>query len=174
MKIKGKVWELGNNVKTDHIIPGKYLRTLDRSVWPKHVLEGVDTTFPSKISPGDIIVAGRNFGCGSSREQAALALKFAGIAGVVAESFGEIFFRNAINVGLTVVECTRILSHVKEGEEVEVDLEKGYLIAPMGVLRVRIYPKFMMDVLAAGGLIPYFKARKNGQSSCATRRRYWT
>ncbi|MEM2955355.1 MAG: 3-isopropylmalate dehydratase small subunit [Nitrososphaerales archaeon] len=160
MKIKGKVWKFGDNVNTDLIIPGKYLRTLDRSIWSKHVLEGVDPKFSSKISSGDIIVAGRNFGCGSSREQAALALKFAGIVGVVAESFGEIFFRNAINVGLIAVECPKILDHINEGEDVEVDLEKGCVIAPRGVLKIKPYPKFMVDIIETGGLIPYFKAKK--------------
>ncbi len=103
--ITGRVWKFGDNIDTDVIIPGKYLRTTDMSVFASHVMEGIDASFSRKVKKGDIIVAGKNFGCGSSREQAPLALKHAGVACIVAESFARIFFRNAINVGLQIIEA---------------------------------------------------------------------
>ncbi|MDD1766437.1 MAG: 3-isopropylmalate dehydratase, partial [Candidatus Methanomethyliaceae archaeon] len=120
--IKGRVWKFGNDVDTDVIIPAKYLRSVDQTVWPKHLLEGLDPAFSSKVKAGDIIVAGKNFGCGSSREQAALAIKWAGVSVVVAESFARIFFRNAINNGLPLIECKGVNQAVDEGDVIEIDL----------------------------------------------------
>src|SRR5659263_652060 len=122
--ISGKAWKFGDNVDTDVIIPGKYLRTTDMSVFASHVMEGIDPLFSQKVRKGDIIVAGKNFGCGSSREQAPLALKYAGVACIVAESFARIFFRNAINVGLPIIEA-RI--DCKEGDNIEINLKKEML-----------------------------------------------
>jgi methanogen homoaconitase small subunit len=117
--IKGKAWIYGSDIDTDVIIPGKYLRTKDMQVFADHAMEGIDPEFSKKVQKGDIIVAADNFGCGSSREQAALALKYAGVGCVVARSFGRIFFRNAINVGLPLMEAD---VECNEGDEVEIDL----------------------------------------------------
>ncbi len=120
--IKGKAWVYGDDIDTDVIIPGKYLRTKDARLWAEHALEGCDMDFARLVEPGDVIVAGRNFGCGSSREQAARALKGAGVAAVVARSFARIFYRNAINVGLALIEADVAC---QKGDTVEVDLAEG-------------------------------------------------
>jgi methanogen homoaconitase small subunit len=152
--ISGKAWKFGDNVDTDVIIPGKYLRTTDMSVFASHVMEGIDPLFSQKIKKSDIIVAGANFGCGSSREQAPLALKHAGVACVVAESFARIFFRNAINVGLPIIEA-RI--DCEEGDIIEIDLENG--IVRTGTKRVSAtkLPGFLREILADGGLVEHRK-----------------
>lgn len=156
--IKGRVWKFGDDIDTDVIIPAKYLRSVDQSVWPKHVLEGVDPEFSSKVRPGDIIVAGKNFGCGSSREQAALAIKWAGVAAVVAESFARIFFRNAINNGLPLIEAKGISKMVEEGDVIEIDLDSGIVKTPKGEVRSAPLPPFLQDILRSGGLVEYYKA----------------
>ena len=157
--IRGRVWKFGDDVDTDVIIPAKYLRTVDKSVWPKHVLEGLDPSFSSKVKPGDIIVAGKNFGCGSSREQAVLAIKWAGISAVVAESFARIFFRNGINNGLPLIECRGISKAVDEGDVIEIDLEKGEVHTKQGVLKTVPLPPFLQDILKLGGLVEYYKKK---------------
>jgi methanogen homoaconitase small subunit len=155
--LKGRAWCFGNDVNTDVIIPGKYLRTKDVSSLAEHVMEGLDPHFASCVKKGDIIVAGRNFGCGSSREQAPLALKEAGVAAVVAISFARIFFRNAINVGLPLVEAG--IACV-EGEMVEIDLIAGIVcIGDKKVQGTRI-PNFLMDILEDGGLVAHRKKEK--------------
>jgi len=126
MKLTGKAWKFGSNIDTDVIIPYKYkARTLDPQELGAHCMEGLDPEFPRKISKGDFIVAGENFGCGSSREQAPIAIKSCGISAVIAESFARIFFRNAINIGLPVLECVEVTREVNEGDVLEVDLENG-------------------------------------------------
>lgn len=157
--IRGRVWKFGDDVDTDVIIPAKYLRSVDKSVWPKHVLEGLDPSFSSKVKPGDIIVAGKNFGCGSSREQAVLAIKWAGISAVVAESFARIFFRNGINNGLPLIECRGISEVVNEGDIIEIDLEKGEIHTKHGVLKTAPLPPFLQDILKIGGLVEYYKKK---------------
>ena len=152
--ISGKAWKFGDNVDTDVIIPGKYLRTTDMSVFASHVMEGIDPSFSQKVRKGDIIVAGKNFGCGSSREQAPLALKYAGIACIVAESFARIFFRNAINVGLPIIEA-RI--DCKEGDNIEIDLEKGIVKNNGKTYPATKLPDFLRDILADGGLVEHRK-----------------
>jgi len=160
LMIKGRVWKFGNDVDTDVIIPAKYLRSVDQTVWPKHVLEGLDPTFSSKVKSGDIIVAGKNFGCGSSREQAALAIKWAGVSAVVAESFARIFFRNAINNGLPLVECKGVSQAVEEGDAVEIDLNSGEVRTKKGVLKSTPLPPFLQEILKSGGLVEYYKAKR--------------
>ncbi|MGF3499065.1 MAG: 3-isopropylmalate dehydratase small subunit [Candidatus Methanosuratincola sp.] len=155
--MKGRVWKFGDDIDTDVIIPAKYLRSVDQSVWPKHVLEGVDPEFSSKVRPGDIIVAGKNFGCGSSREQAALAIKWAGVAAVVAESFARIFFRNAINNGLPLIEAKGISKIVEEGDVIEIDLDSGVVRTPKGEVKSVPLPPFLQDILRSGGLVEYYK-----------------
>ena len=152
--ISGKAWKFGDNVDTDVIIPGKYLRTTDMSVFASHVMEGIDPSFSQKVRKGDIIVAGKNFGCGSSREQAPLALKYAGIACIVAESFARIFFRNAINVGLPIIEA-RI--DCKEGDYIEIDLENGIVKNNDKKFPAIKLPDFLREILADGGLVEHRK-----------------
>lgn len=152
--ISGKAWKFGDNVDTDVIIPGKYLRTTDMSVFASHVMEGIDPLFSQKVRKGDIIVAGKNFGCGSSREQAPLALKYAGVACIVAESFARIFFRNAINVGLPIIEA-RI--ECKEGDNIEIDLEKGIVKNNGKTYLATKLPGFLREILADGGLVEHRK-----------------
>jgi len=159
--IRGKVWKFGDDVDTDVIIPAKYLRSVDKSVWPKHVLEGLDPSFSSKVGKGDIIVAGKNFGCGSSREQAALAIKWAGVAAVVAESFARIFFRNAINNGLPLIEAKGISSAVSEGDLIEIDLSSGEVRTKAGLIKSKPLPPFLREILDCGGLVEYYKSTKN-------------
>lgn len=157
-EISGRVWKFGENIDTDVIIPGKYLRTTDLNVFAAHAMEGIDPQFSRKVKKGDIIVAGKNFGCGSSREQAPLALKHAGISCVVAESFARIFFRNAINVGLPIIEAK---IDCDEGDTIEVDLEKGMV---KNTANGKTYPGtklpgFLREILADGGLVEHRKAK---------------
>lgn len=153
--IKGRVWKFGNDIDTDVIIPGKYLRTKDMQVFAAHAMEGIDPEFSKKAKTGDIIVAGDNFGCGSSREQAPLALKHAGIACVVAKSFARIFFRNAINVGLPLMEAD---IECDVGDEIEVDLLKGEVrVSGKCVFRGNKLPDFLLEMLTDGGLVAHRK-----------------
>lgn len=152
--LSGKAWKFGDNIDTDVIIPGKYLRTTDMSVFASHVMEGIDPEFSKKVQKGDMIVAGKNFGCGSSREQAPLALKYAGVACIVAESFARIFFRNAINVGLPIIEA-RI--DCKEGDNIEIDLEKGIVKNNEKTYSATKLPDFLRKILADGGLVEHRK-----------------
>ncbi|RLE48913.1 MAG: 3-isopropylmalate dehydratase small subunit [Candidatus Methanomethylicota archaeon] len=157
--ISGRVWKFGDNIDTDVIIAGKYLRTTDWSTWAKHLMESLDPEFSSRVKPGDIIVAGENFGCGSSREQAVLAIKMAGIGAVVAESFARIFFRNAINRGLLVVQCKGIAKSVENGDVITIDVNKGEVLTPRGILKIQPIPSFLMEILEAGGLVEYYKRK---------------
>lgn len=151
--IVGRVWKFGNDIDTDVIIPGKYLRTKDMQVFAAHAMEGTDPEFAKKVSPGDIIVAGTNFGCGSSREQAPLALKHAGVACIVAKSFARIFFRNAINIGLPLLEAD---VDCEEGDEVEIDLLKGEIkVIGNGTFKGNRLPDFLLEILTAGGLVAH-------------------
>ena len=157
MKFKGKAWKYGDNVDTDVIIPGKYLRTADFKTFGEHAMEGIDPGFrPEK---GDIIVAGNNFGCGSSREQAPLAIKYAGISCVVAKSFARIFFRNAINVGLPIVEAD-VFDTVRKGGIVEVDLDRGVVMAGGKEYKSTKLPGFLQEILNAGGLVAYRRGKR--------------
>ncbi len=158
MIIRGKVWKFGDNISTDHIAPGRYfhLRT-DLSELAKHVLEDADPEFSKKIKPGDIIVAGKNFGLGSSREHAPRIIKIAGISCILAKSFARIFYRNAINIGLPVLEVNT--DRIEEGDEVEIDLEKGVVknITKNIELSATPIPKFMLKVLEDGGIEEHIK-----------------
>jgi len=155
--IRGKAWVFGDDVDTDVIIPGKYLRTKDTSLWASHVMEGLRPKFASSVQKGDVIVAGRNFGCGSSREQAPLALKEAGVAVVVARSFARIFYRNAINVGLPLVEAD---VQAEEGDAVEVDLPAGTVKVGERTYQGTKLPVFLMEILADGGLVAHRRKQK--------------
>jgi 3-isopropylmalate/(R)-2-methylmalate dehydratase small subunit len=159
-KIRGRIIKLGDNVDTDVIYPGKYLPIIDAEEMAEHALEGLDPEFPKKIQRGDIIVAGKNFGCGSSREQAATCLKAAGIAAVVATSFSRIFFRNGINQGLPIIVSDEAARSIKNGDEVEIDFESGTITLKDGnTLAIKEFPEFVFSILDAGGLIPYVKQK---------------
>jgi 3-isopropylmalate dehydratase small subunit len=154
-QIKGKAHVYGDNIDTDAIIPGKYTKTLNLQTFADHVLEDLDPEFRSKVQAGDILVAGDNFGCGSSREQAPLALKTAGVAAVISKYFARIFFRNAINIGLPVLEIPEY--EIENGDELELDLKGGHLL---NVTKGNTYtatkmPAVMMDILGEGGLANY-------------------
>ena len=159
MIIKGKIHKFGNDVNTDEIIPARYLNTSDLKELAAHVMEDADPAFPGRVKPGDIIVAGKNFGCGSSREHAPLAIKTAGVSCVVAESFARIFYRNAFNIGLTIIEAP-IADEAESGHLLRVDTESGKIVNATlkKEYQSKPIPAFMRELLAAGGLMEY--ARK--------------
>ncbi len=161
MKVSGPVLKFGNNVDTDVILPGKYLVLMSPMDLAKHALEGLDPDFTEKAKKGVIVVAGKNFGCGSSREQAPLALKYSGVKCVVAESFARIFFRNAINIGLPVVECAGVSSAVGDGDELAVDFDRGEVrnVSKGKTLKGTKLPAFILEILADGGLIENLQKR---------------
>jgi 3-isopropylmalate/(R)-2-methylmalate dehydratase small subunit len=155
-KITGKVWNFGANIDTDVIIAARYLNSSDPEHLAKYVMEDADPEFPNKLQKGDIIVAGENFGCGSSREHAPIALKAAGVAAVVAPSFARIFYRNAFNMGLPIFELPESLE-IKEGEEISIDLDAGKITnnTTNKTYEFIPIPDFMQELIAAGGLINY-------------------
>lgn len=158
-KITGKVWNFGANIDTDVIIAARYLNSSDPEHLAKYVMEDADPEFPKKLQRGDVIVAGENFGCGSSREHAPIALKAAGVAAVVAPSFARIFYRNAFNMGLPIFELPESLE-IKEGEEISIDLDNGKITnnTTNKTYDFIAIPPFMQELIAAGGLINYAKA----------------
>lgn len=163
MKFKGKIWKFGDNIDTDAIIPARYLTTSDPEILAAHCMEDADPEFVRKIRPGDMIVAGENFGCGSSREHAPIAIKAAGIACVIAGSFARIFYRNAFNMGLPIFESRELRDHVADGDTIEVDGDGG-LITIMGderTLRIEAIPPFMQELILDGGLIKHIAKKKN-------------
>ncbi len=162
MKFKGKVWKFGANIDTDLIIPARYLNTSEPEELAKHCMEDADPEFASKVSPGDIIVAERNFGCGSSREHAPIALKAAGVACVIAPSFARIFYRNAFNMGLPIFECAEAPDMISEGDEIEVDGDTGTIrnLTTGQEMKARPIPAFMQELIADGGLIPHVLKEK--------------
>ena len=164
--LRGRAHKFGDDINTDYIISGRYkFKTLDNRELAKHIFEDIAPEFSRRISPGDFVVAGENFGCGSSREQAPLAIKYAGIGAVIAKSFARIFFRNAINVGLPIIQTNT--DKIKEGSELIVNLSKGEVFVPEQDLRLRIhpFPPFILDLIEAGGLIEYFKKHKGWKSA---------
>jgi 3-isopropylmalate/(R)-2-methylmalate dehydratase small subunit len=159
--LKGKVYKYGADINTDVIIPARYLNVSDPAELARHCMEDIDPEFASKMQPGDIIMATTNFGCGSSREHAPLSIKAAGISCVIAKSFARIFFRNAINIGLPLLECGEAVDNTEAGDILEVDLSTGKiknLIRNLDFM-ARPYPDFMSELISAGGLIEYTKKR---------------
>lgn len=152
----GRAWKFGDDIDTDVIIQGKYLVINDPEELAKHVFENIRPEFPSKVKPGDFVVAGENFGCGSSREHAPLALKATGIEAVVAKSFARIFFRNAVNIGLKVVEC-KDTDRIDDGDEIEVDYDEGVIINKTRNERYSIVPMpgFLKEIMEKGGLVNF-------------------
>ncbi len=164
MKLKGKVHKYGANVDTDAIIPARYLNLSEPGELAEHCMEDIDAEFLTKVEPGDIIVADTNFGCGSSREHAPVAIKAAGISCVVARSFARIFFRNAINIGLPLLESGDAVDNTEAGNTLEVDLENGEITnSTTGKTFIaEPYPDFMMGIVNAGGLVEYTKRKLAG------------
>ncbi len=158
--ITGKVWKFGDNIDTDLIIAARYLNTSDPHELAKHVMEDADPDFIKKFQPGDIIVAGENFGCGSSREHAPIALKAAGVAAVVAKSFARIFYRNAFNMGLPIFELKES-DEIEEGNLIKIDMEKGEIedLDKHKIFKFTPIPPFMQELISCGGLINYAKAQ---------------
>jgi len=161
LTINGKAIKFGDNVDTDVILPGPYLVHTDPNELAKHAMEGLDPEFPEKAAEGVIVVGAKNFGCGSSREQAPIALKFSGVKCVLAESFARIFYRNAITIGLPVLACTGVSSNVKEGDMLTVDLQSGKVEDKTNgsVMQATTLPEFIMEILDDGGLIKHLKRR---------------
>jgi 3-isopropylmalate/(R)-2-methylmalate dehydratase small subunit len=159
--LKGKVHKYGANVDTDAIIPARYLNISEPAELAKHAMEGIDPEFINRVKPGDIIMATTNFGSGSSREHAPLAIKAAGISCVIAGSFARIFFRNAINIGLPLLECEEAVDKTKAGDILEVDLPSGKIknLTNSMTFISKPYPEFMSELISTGGLIPYTKRR---------------
>jgi 3-isopropylmalate/(R)-2-methylmalate dehydratase small subunit len=165
MELKGKAHKFGDDINTDEILPARYLNTSDPMELAKHAMEDADPEFVKKAKPGDFVVAGKNFGCGSSREHAPVALKAAGLAGVIAVSFARIFYRNAFNMGLTILEAPDAAKEIEGGQEISVNFDTGeitnlttgkkYLSHPI--------PPFMQELLADGGLIAHIKKQLEGK-----------
>jgi 3-isopropylmalate/(R)-2-methylmalate dehydratase small subunit len=163
MRMSGRAWNYGDDVNTDYIFPGKYLELTDPVEIGKHAMEGLDPEFSGKFRPGDVLIGGRNFGLGSSREQAPMALKVVGVAAVVAESFARIYYRNSFNLGLPALECLDVSGLVKTGDSVEIDTDAGtIMVNGSSMLRFKPVPEFMQGILNAGGLREYIK--KNRES----------
>jgi 3-isopropylmalate dehydratase small subunit len=159
MKIKGKAWKFGDDIDTDAIIAARYLKTIDAKELAAHCMEDANPEFTSRVSPGDIIAAGKNFGCGSSREHAPIAIKAAGIGCVVAHSFARIFYRNAFNMGLPILECPEGAERIQGGDELEIDFDSGVIdnLTRKETYRAQAIPPFMQKLIKAGGLIEYVR-----------------
>ncbi len=164
MKYAGRAYRFGDDINTDEIIPARYLNTSDPKVLARYCMEDARPGFGQSLEPGAILVAGKNFGCGSSREHAPISIKQAGIACVVADSFARIFFRNAINIGLPIVECAGIEKKVGEGDRLEVDLEAGRIRLPSGEsVPVTPFPPFMQEIVRRGGWMLYLQGPAGGR-----------
>jgi 3-isopropylmalate/(R)-2-methylmalate dehydratase small subunit len=161
MNLKGKVFKYGADVNTDVIIPARYLNMSDPAELARYCMEDIDADFVKKVQPGDIIMATTNFGCGSSREHAPMAIKASGISCVIAHSFARIFFRNAINIGLLLLECVEAVDNTAAGDVLEVDLTQGIIknITNGRSFTAKPYPEFMSELISAGGLVEYTKKR---------------
>lgn len=159
MKFNGNAIKYGDNVDTDVIIPARYLNTIDKSELASHCMEDIDKNFTKKVRPGDIMVAGSNFGCGSSREHAPIAIKESGISLVIAKSFARIFYRNSINIGLAILECEEASDNISEGDEVEVDLDAGiiYNKTTGKSFVTKPFPEFIQKIITVGGLVESIK-----------------
>ncbi len=161
MQAKGTVFKYGDNVDTDVIIPARYLNSSDPKELATHCMEDIDKTFVSRMKEGDIIVAQKNFGCGSSREHAPLAIKAAGVSCVIADTFARIFYRNSINIGLPIIECPEAAAGIADGDEVEVDFDSGVIkdLTTGKSFQGQAFPPFMQKIIAEGGLINYINTK---------------
>ena len=158
----GTVFRYGDNIDTDVIIPARYLVTSDPKELAVHCMEDIDKSFPERVHEGDLMVAGKNFGCGSSREHAPIAIKGSGISCVIAETFARIFYRNAINIGLPIIECAEASREIKEGDEVTVDFDSGIItdVTTNKTYKGQAFPAFMQGIIDAGGLLSYINQGK--------------
>jgi len=165
MELSGKAWKYGDDVDTDVIIPARYLNTSDPAELARHCMEDIDAAFSTKVGKGDFIVAGKNFGCGSSREHAPIAIKASGASAVIARSFARIFYRNAFNMGLPIFEAPEAVDGIAAGDRISVDMEKGILRDETRGTEFRFapIPPFMQELVAAGGLLNYIAKRSNSQ-----------
>ena len=163
MKALGYVFKYGYNVDTDVIIPARYLNSFDPQELASHAMVDIDPEFAGKVQPGDIIVARKNFGCGSSREHAPLCLKTAGVSCVIADTFARIFYRNAINIGLPIIECPEAAEGIDAGDQVEIDFDSGriYNRTKGTEFQGQAFPPFMQELISAGGLVNYINSKKN-------------
>ena len=161
MQAKGRVFKYGDNVDTDVIIPARYLNITDGMELAKHCMEDIDKDFIKNVQKGDIMVAQKNFGCGSSREHAPLVIKCAGVSCVIAETFARIFYRNAINIGLPIIECPEAAKAIQAGDEVEIDFDSGMIhnITKDETYKGQAFPPFMQKIIAAGGLVNYINEK---------------
>ena len=164
MKSEGKAFAYGDNVDTDVIIPARHLNTIDPAELALHCMEDIDASFASSVKAGDVIVAGRNFGCGSSREHAPIAIKASGVSCVIASSFARIFYRNAINIGMPILELLDAAAFAKKGDQIRFDLESGKVenLSSGAVAQAKGFPPFMRGIMAAGGLIEYVRGQLAG------------
>jgi 3-isopropylmalate/(R)-2-methylmalate dehydratase small subunit len=159
MVVKGKAHKYGDNIDTDVIIPARYLNTSNPQELRLHCMEDIDAEFINKVNDGDIIIGGKNFGCGSSREHAPIAIKASGISCVIAESFARIFYRNAINIGLPIVESVEAARMIQAGDEVSIDFDKGEITADGKVTTIPPFPPFIQNIISAGGLLCSIKSQ---------------
>lgn len=159
--INGRVFKYGDNVDTDVIIPARYLNIIDRAELASHCMEDIDGEFVKKVKPGDIIAAGKNFGCGSSREHAPMVIKLSGIKCIIAETFARIFYRNAVNIGLPILECPEAAKDIEAGDRVEVDLSTGRItnITKNRTYQAESFPEFMQAIMNAEGLVNYVRGK---------------
>ena len=158
---KGKVWKYGNNIDTDVIIPARYLNTTKAEELAKHCMEDIDQSFASNVQPGDIMVGGWNFGCGSSREHAPIAIQASGVSCVIAASFARIFYRNSINIGFPILECPKAAEAVQAGDIISVDTKTGIIVDETTgeTFVAKAFPPFIDNIIAKGGLLPYLKEK---------------
>lgn len=165
MAMHGKVHKFGANIDTDAIIPARYLNTTEPSELAKHCMEDADPEFAARVQPGDIIVADTNFGCGSSREHAPISIAASGVGAIIAKSFARIFYRNAINMGLPILECPEAVDDSEADDELDVELETGAIrnVTRGASFQAKPYPEFMLELVRAGGLVPYTKRRLAAQ-----------
>ena len=160
--MSGNVWKYGDDLDTDVIVPARYLNVSTPEELARHCMEDVDPGFAGRVRAGDVIVAGENFGCGSSREHAPLAIKGSGVACIIARSFARIFYRNAINTGLPILECPEVVEEAEQGDQLSVDLEAGRItnLRTGRSYRTSPFPSFILSIIEAGGLIPYTIQRR--------------
>ena len=162
MKAEGRVFKYGDNVDTDVIIPARYLNSSDPAELATHCMEDIDKEFVNKVQKGDIIVANKNFGCGSSREHAPIAIKAAGVSCVIAETFARIFYRNAINIGLPIIECPEASKKIKAGDQIDIDFNTGVITDQTTgeTFQGQAFPPFMQKIISEGGLINYINHKE--------------
>jgi 3-isopropylmalate dehydratase small subunit len=170
MQFRGRIWKFGDDVDTDVIIPARHLMTFDAGELAKHVMEDIDPEFPQKVQEGDIIVAGKNFGCGSSREHAPIAIKGAGVSVVMAKSYARIFYRNGINIGLPLVECPEAVDEAEDGDILEIDTTEGFVVNTRtgNTYTAKQHAPYVQEIVNAGGLMEAVAARVREREQAAS------